>query len=256
MRGKHTLKKNIFELYLAKLTELPLWVKQVLYIKLKEDMEKNCCAEFLDTSSSDMFSLHVPILTFNGKNELLERKNGLDTNIYNFLNLCEKGYSIIEISLNMFLTMEEAAKYFMFCIEQKYLEMPESAEAYAMAGFISGKLKTGEYLRKNKTLTIQQVQEALDEQKKIDDCNGKHLKFVEVLDTMDMVKEDDFKVIFLLKEEAKKRFILDYNIVPDTARTFQNAGEKTSAEIEELKKENKKLKEKLIQLLKLVKRNV
>ena len=45
-------------------------------------------------------------------------------------------------------------------------------------------------------------------------------------------------------------------MVPDTARTFQNAGEKTSAEIEELKKENKKLKEKLIQLLKLVKRNV
>ena len=238
------------------MTELPLWVKQVLYVKLKEDMKNHNCAEFLDTSSGDLFSLLVPVLTFGGKTELLEKKSGLDANIYNFLSLCEKGYSIIEISLNMFLTMEEAAKYFMFCVEQKYLEPPESAEAYSMAGFISGKLKTGEYLYENKILTLEQIQAALDEQAKVDASSEKHLKFVQILDKMNLVKEDDYKVIFLLQEEAKKRFILDYNLVPDSARTFLNADEKTAAEIEELKEENKKLKEKLVQLLELVKKNV
>lgn len=236
--------------------ELPLWIKQVIYVKLKEDMKRHNCAEFLDTSSEDMFSLYVPLLTFEGKTELLQRNCGLDANIYNFLNMCSKDYSILEISLNMFLTMEEAAKYFMFCVEQKYLETPRSAEAYAMAGFISGKLKTGEYFWRNKLLTLQQVQSALAEQKKIDECGGKHLRYVEVLDTMDLVKEEDVKVIFLLQEEAKKRFILDYNVVPETARTFKSEDEKNAAEIEALKNENKKLKEKLIQLLKLVKKNV
>ena len=31
-------KKNIFDLYLEKVLALPLWVKQVIYIKLKEDI--------------------------------------------------------------------------------------------------------------------------------------------------------------------------------------------------------------------------
>lgn len=248
-------KKNIFDLYLEKVLALPLWVKQVIYIKLKEDMNKQNCSDFLDESSEDMFSLHIPVLTFAGKTELLERNNGLDSNFYSFLGMCDKNYTILEISLNMFLTMEEAAKYFMFCVEQKYIETPRSSEAYAMAGFISGKLKTGEYLRANHTLTLAQVNEVLAEQEKIDSYGGKHLKFVEVLDTMDMAKEEDLNVIFKLQEEAKKRFIMDYNVVPKAERAFSDTEEKTNAELAELKEENKKLKQKLVQLLQLVKKN-
>ncbi len=249
------MKKNIFDLYLEKLIKLPLWVKQVIYVKLKEDMQKHKCLEFLDKSSNDMFSLYVPVLTFEGKSELLDRTNGLDANFYNFLDLCDKDYSILEISLSMYLTMEEAAKYFMFCVEQKFLEVPKSDEAYAMAGFISGKLKTGEYLHKNKTLTFPQVQKALDEQKRLDALGGKHLRLVEVLDTMDFVKEDDLNIIFLLQEEARKRFILDYNTVPSGQRIFNGEKDKAGAEIENLQNENKKLKQRLAQLLQLVRNN-
>ncbi len=236
--------------------ELPLWVKQVLYVKLKEDISRYNCTKFLDASSEEMFSLYAPTLTFKGRTELDEHKNGLDSNIYNFLSLCAKDYSIIEISLNMFLTMEETAKYFMFCVEQNYLESPEADEIYAMAGFISGKFKTGEYFTRNKLLSFDQLQKALEEQQKREDSGQKHLKCLEILDSMGFVSADDHKVIFQLQEEAKKRFILDYNLVPDTEQSFQNSEEKTSAEIEALKLENKKLKEKLLQLLRLVKKNV
>lgn len=249
------MKNNIFDLYLEKLLELPLWVKQVIYVKLKEDMQTHNCLGFLNKSSKDMFSLYVPVLTFEGRTELLDKKNGLDNNFYNFLDLCDKDYSILEISLSMYLTMEEAAKYFMFCIEQKFVEIPASDEVYAMAGFISGKLKTGEYLHKNKTLTFPQVQKALQEQKRIDDIGGKHLRLVEVLDTMNFVKEDDLNIIFMLQQEAKKRFILDYNKVPQASRSFTGFGEQNSVEIKELRDENQKLKQKLSQLLQLVKNN-
>ena len=247
------MKTNIFDLYLEKVLQLPLWVKQVIYVKLKEDMQKHNCLGLLDKSSKDMFSLYIPILTFEGRSELLDKKNGLDGNFYNFLDLCDKDYSILEISLNMLLTMEEAAKYFMFCVEQKFLEVPQSDEVYAMAGFIAGKLKTGEYLHRNKTLTFPQVQKALEEQKRIDSLGGKHLRLVEVLDTMDFVKESDLNVIFMLQQEAKKRFILDYNTVPKASRTFTALGERNSAELEELREENEKLKQKLVRLLQLAK---
>ncbi len=235
---------------------LPLWVKQVLYVKLKEDMQKHNCVEFLDKSSDKLLALYSPLLTYAGKDELLKKNAGLDANIYTFLKLCSADYTILDISLNMFLTMEETSKYFMFCIEQGYVERPESNEIYAMAGFISGKFKTGEYFQSNKTLSMMQVQEGLSEQKKIDSYGGKHLKFLEVLDTIGLLKEDDYKIIFLLQEEAKKRFVIDYNLVPDAERGYNSEHEKESAEVEALKEENKKLKEKLVQLLHLVKRNV
>ncbi len=250
------MKKNIFDLYLEKVRELPLWVKQVMYVKLKEDLQKYNCVDFLDKYSGKLLALYSPILTFAGNEELARKKAGLDANIYTFLKLCSADYTILDISLNMFLTMEETAKYFMLCVEQGYLERPEADEIYAMAGFISGKFKTGEYFQRNKTLSMMQVQEGLSEQKKIDSYGGKHLKFLEVLDTLGLVKEDDYKIIFLLQEEAKKRFVIDYNLVPDAERGYNSEGEKQSAEVEALQEENKKLKEKLVQLLQLVKKNV
>ena len=60
----------------------------------------------------------------------------------------------------------------------------------------------------------------------------------------------------LTEEEAKKRFVIDYNLVPDAERGYNSEGEKQSAEVEALQEENKKLKEKLVQLLQLVKKNV
>lgn len=247
-------KNNIFDLYIEKLLALPLWVKQVVFVKLKEDMSKDNFYEFMEKSSEEMFSLYIPILTFEGKTELEDRKSGLDSNFYNFLNLCNKDYSILEISLNMYLTMEEAAKYFMFCVEQKYIERPVSDEIYAMAGFIAGKLKTGEYLCENKTLTSSQIQQAVERQQKLKIDNQEYLKFVEVLETLDFIREKDMKVVFKLQEEAKKRFILDYSNVPRAERMFTNVQEKTAAELEDLKEENKKLRQQLNQLLQLVKK--
>ena len=59
----------------------------------------------------------------------------------------------------------------------------------------------------------------------------------------------------VLKEEAKKRFILDYNTVPKPETAFSNDTQKFEEEIANLKDENLKLKRKMLQLLELVKRN-
>ena len=84
--------------------------------------------------------------------------------------------------------------------------------------------------------------------------NQEYLKFVEVLETLDFIREKDMKVVFKLQEEAKKRFILDYSNVPRAERMFTNVQEKTAAELEDLKEENKKLRQQLNQLLQLVKK--
>ena len=81
------------------------------------------------------------------------------------------------------------------------------------------------------------------------------LKNSEILIELGFIKEDDIKALVILKEEAKKRFILDYNTVPKPETTFTNDNQKYEEEIANLKDENLKLKRKMLQHLELVKRN-
>lgn len=246
------MKKNIFELFLQKAFNVPLWIKQVMFLKLFSQMHENECDEFLLNHQDDIFSMFVPTLTFKGKTELSERKCGLDNNIYNFLQGCANGYSIIEISVNNFLSMEETAKYFELCIEQNFIKNPDSKEIHAMAGFIAGKFRIGEFFKQKETITVDQLHEAIIAK---NNSGEPPKKFGEILISLGFVTENDLKAVLLLKEEAKKRFILDYNTVPKSETVFSNDSQKYEEEIENLKQENLKLKRKMVQLLELVKRN-
>lgn len=248
------LKKNIFDLFLEKVLNIPFWIKQVIYLKLLKEMQENYCDDFLLNHQDDIFSTFIPTLTFKGKTELAEHQCGLDNNIYNFLQGCANEYGMLEISINTFLSMEEIAKYYEFCIEQNFIKVPESLEIHAMAGFIAGKFRTGEYFKQKGVITVDQLQQAILAQKTSIE-QGNPLKFGEILISLEFITEKDLKAVLRLKEEAKKRFILDYNTVPKSESTYCNDNQKFEDEINSLKEENLKLKRKMLQLLELVKRN-
>lgn len=248
------MRKNIFELFLDKIFGVPFWIKQVIYLKLSEEMQNYGCEEFLREHKGDIFSTFVPTLTFKGKTELMEHKCGLDNNIYNFLQGCANEYSMIEISVNTFLSMEEVAKYYELCLEQNFIKVPDSKEIHAMAGYIAGKFRVGEYFKQKGALSVDELQKAIlafrDAQE-----SGTPKQFGQILIDLGYVTEADLKALLQLKEEAKKRFILDYTTVPKPETTFTNENQKFEEEIAKLKDENLKLKRKMLQLLELVKRN-
>ena len=145
------MKKNLFKLFTDKLLDYPLWVKQAVYRRLYFDLKDKNCEKTVTETPPKIFALYEPIITFNGENELINRTSGFDNNTYNFLRLCRDGYNILEISLNTFLSVEETAKIFMFCIDQNFIEKPKDKEIYAMGGFIAGKFRTGEYFKEKST---------------------------------------------------------------------------------------------------------
>lgn len=157
---------------------------------------------------------------------------------------------MLEISVNTFLSMEEVAKYYQLCLEQGYIKISNSPEIDAMADYISGKIRIGEYFKQNGTISIEQLEKALSDYQAATDK-----KFGEILIEFGYVTEKDLKSILVLKDEAKKRFILDYSAMPKSETTFSDNEQKYQDEIKALKGENFKLKQKLLQLLKLVKNN-
>ena len=89
------MKKSLLESFMEQLFEFPLWVKQVIYLRLREHLEGFLSDEFLNTKIEDSFHLYRPKLSYIGKTELLEKEAGLDANLYTFLGMVEEGYDII-----------------------------------------------------------------------------------------------------------------------------------------------------------------
>ena len=194
------LKRNIFTSFLNKVEDFPLWVKQVICLKLSEDIKAQVCEKFLKENADNIFSLYEPILTFKGREALMKKSSGLDLNLQNFLSHAESGYNIMEISLNTFLSMEEIAKYFIFCIDQGFIEKPENIEIEAMAGFIAGKFRTGEYFAAKGAITEDQLEEAVSK------SSASQKKFAEILVDMRLISQEDVKAMLTFKQESKRRF--------------------------------------------------
>lgn len=225
-----------------------------MYLKLADEMKEQAFENMLQNNRDEIFATFVPTITFKGKTELSERKYGLDNNIYNFLQCCLNEYSMLEISVNTFLSMEEIAKYYELCLEQNFIKKPESLEIHAMAGYIAGKFRTGEYFKQKGVINVDQLQQTILAHKAAQE-SGNPKRFGEVMIELGLVTEEDLKAILILKDESKKRFILDYNTVPKPETQFSSDNQKYEEEIAVLKDENIKLKRKMLQLLELVKRN-
>lgn len=228
---------------MKRVSDMPLYIKQLVYESLLIDMKSFGCDEVL--RGSENFSSFVPTLTYKGETELENKTLGFDGNIHNFLKLSKDGYNIAEISVNTFLTLEEVAKLFVFCIDENLLQKPDSKSICAVAEYLSGKTRLGEYLVSIGKITKEQLDDVL--KTKFDN------KFGDALIGIGLVKSEDIKAILKLKDEAQKRFILDFDTVPKPQITNVNSEKQADEIISQLKSENKKLKAQLNKLLEIVK---
>ena len=236
------MSKSIFIDYMDKLCSYPLWIKQVIFLNLSNDLTKYLSNEFLDVEEGDLFHVYKPSLSEHGQNELFTKESGYDESIYAFLNCCTKNMSLIEIAIENNLTMEEVAKAFTFCKTSKFFSDEVPNLVSAIAGFIAGKYRTGEYLVRAGKMTIEQLDEVLNKQQEIKD-SGKHVFIAELMVQMGFVKEKDVKSIIFMKEEAGKRFSLKTEEMPNIA--FDQETYDIRVENTRLKEENSILRQKM-----------
>lgn len=246
--------KNILSLFLEKLLAFPLWVKEIIYLRLYQNLSQYLSEDFITIEEKDIFHLYTPILSFAGRTELAERKDGLDSNIYNFLENVAASHNMLEISLNNFWTMEEVAKYFVLCLDQNYVKTPESNNIHAMAGYISGKFRTGEYFKRVGKINVDQLEQTIIAQKESVE-KGIPLKIAEIMINLGYITEKDTSSLLTIKEEAKKRFILDPTIVPKEETGAIKDLKYYLDEIERLNQQNRLLRDQLNKILAFVKKN-
>ena len=244
------MSKSLFIDYMEKMISYPLWIKQTIFLNLMKDLETYLSNEFLDVKEGDLFHVYKPALSELGQNELLTKDSQFDESIYSFMNCCTKGMSLIEIAIENNLSLEEVAKAFTFCKTSGFFSKEVPNLVSAIAGFIAGKYRTGEYFIRAGKMTIEQLDEVLNKQQEIN-ASGKHVFIAELMVQMGFVREMDVKTIIFMKEEAGKRFSLN----PDEMPNLALEQEKFDIRVENtrLKEENEIMRQKLDALLSFIK---
>ena len=244
------MSKSLFIDFMERMLTFPLWIKQTIFLNLSNDLNTYLSNEFLDVEEGDLFHIYKPALSELGQNELLTKESKLDDSIYSFLSCCSKEMSLIEIAIENSFTMEEVAKAFTFCKKSGFFSVEVPSFVSAIAGFIAGKYRTGEYFIRAGKMTIEQLDEVLNKQQEMN-ASGKHVFIAELMVQMGFVRELDVKSIIFMKEEAGKRFSLS----PDDMPTFALEKESYDIRVENtrLKEENEILKQKMDALLTFIK---
>lgn len=239
------VQRNFLEQFLDKISKFPQWVKEIIYNELSAQVDE-------DNNFAYVFAAYKPVLTYKGKCELDYKNSNFDTNIYNILDACDKNMSISQITINTFLSLEEAARYFILCVDEGYLELPDNSQILNIAGYLAGKYRTGEYFVKDGSISDEQLESAVSNYRQ---NSSPDKKFGQSLVKMGFVSEKRLNKILSFKQEAKQRIILDYNEVPQIKQEYTKSSDKYEKQIQDLKEENKNLRKKLNQLLTMVSSN-
>ena len=245
------LKKNLLNNFIIKIKEFPLWIKQVIFFYLWQDLRSMVSDDFLFQEEKDLLHLYVPELSYVGKTELEERAKGLELNVYTFLESVEQEMSIMECALNHFWTLEETCKYFLAAVDIDLIKAPIPVKILAMSGFMSGRYRTGEYFKRIGRINVDQLEQTIRRQKELTE-QGQQARIAQIMIDLGFITEKDTESLMVIKEEAKKRFILDASVIPEGVTANES---KYVKEIEELKKQNVVLKAKLAKLLAMFKKS-
>lgn len=241
----------ISELFLHNIDVLPLWVKQVLYLKTRDKLREEL-AEFLDVLVTDnLMQYYVPKLTFAGRTELETREKRLPEEFYTFYKCVQNGNDLFEITLANYWTFTQTCSLFVRSIELQYVNIPENESIISIAQFMAGKIRTGEMLKRLGKIDVMQLEKAIRVQKERNEQN-KPIKMAELMIELGYITEKDVKILLAFKDDAKKRFVMGIGfslVKPRDEQETQTLVRGMQKEIKRLDEENRILKSRLRKIL-------
>ena len=243
------------DLFIQNIKNLPIWVKQVVTREILEDLRKKLDEFSQLIEGEDLFQYMCPKLTFKGKQELVQRSLKLSEGYYIFLKDLSEGNNIFEITIKNNWTFADSAKIFCRLNELEYLQINDyqTNKNIAVALFIAGKIKTGEFIKRIGKINAIQLEQAIRYQKQLND-EGRHIKMASVLIKMGFITDKGLDSLLLLKEEARKHLPLGVGLtsvkLPDGSQS-EDQLVRMQREIARLENENIIMKKRLKKLLNL-----
>lgn len=241
------------DLFIQNIQNMPIWAKQVIAKEITNDIVKKL-SDFAELMQmDDLFQYLKPKITFKGKQELQDKTLNLSEAYYLFLKDLVDENTIFETTIKNNWTLADTSKMFIRLGEEEFVSVPDwqKNKNVAMAMFLSGKIKTGEFLKKIGKIDANQLEQAIRYQKQLNE-EGRHIKMASILIKMGFITDKGLDSLLILKDEAKKRLSLGIgftSIKCDNPQDSQNQVLRMQKELQRLENENLIMKKRLKKLL-------
>ena len=245
--------QKVSSLFFNNISELPLWVKQVVHLKTEAEL-KAALEEYMQSlNPQELLQQIVPVITNSGKEELKNRNSNLLKEQVIFLFSIAHGYDLFEIALTNFWSLEQVCKYYSKLIELKFVQAPTCRINFALMQFLAGKIKTGDILKKLGKVNTAQVDRALMVQKEREK-EGRPTKTADLLVELGYIEKKGVDILLSFKDESKKRFVMGLGLSTlkiNSGTDEQKVMNNMQREIKRLSHENEILKERLKKIFSL-----
>ena len=122
-----TSHQKAFKLIIQEIFTLPVWIKQIIYMELKEQLENSSMKSCMDIARKDhCLQFFIPKLTYTGNKELGCRTKNLSENVYLFLECVSQNISIVEIAIKNNWNLCDCSNYFIEAMEADLVAKPSS----------------------------------------------------------------------------------------------------------------------------------
>jgi hypothetical protein len=192
---------HIAQQLMKNIKELPLWVQEVIYIELQEEMLQHFTSESLKgITNRDTLALLIPQITIDGEQMLLELKNDLGQ----FLMDAKQNLTILDICIRHEWSLETCCVQMEEAIRSQWVTPPRSAKALGTMEYMANQIRLGEYLVKMGRITSEQLDQALRTQQYIKEALQEHTGLANILINLGYITRQDTESILSLKEESRK----------------------------------------------------
>ena len=157
--------QNNLSILMNTILEAPVWVQEVVYLDIQKRLKEKLASVSNPDTTSEIYTVFVPEITFKGKKELETHENGLDFNIYKYLEAASNKLRVIDITLNNFWTLEESSKYLAECIRKEFIRNPSDPVLSASIFYIAGEIRIGEYVKRLNKINVEELDDVLRKQK-------------------------------------------------------------------------------------------
>ena len=199
--------KNMFKRLIKEIFNLPIWIKQIIYLELKEEFDSTGMKSYFDSVTSDTsFQLYVPKLTYAGRKELEQRTGKVSEKVYALMEGAFEELSIIEIAVSNNWNFYECSKHFLEALDNELLASPASQFIKGTALYMGERIRLGEYFVKIDKITMEQLDEALRNQKYIEDSLGDRPGLADIMVDLGYLTKEDTEGILSLKKDCKKYY--------------------------------------------------
>ncbi len=194
-------KSSVTKQLLMHIKELPLWVKQVVYFELGEELLGYYAAESLSSlTAEDTVAFYTPTLTPEGEQALLNEKG----DVGKLLLEAKQKYTVLDICLRNQWSLEVSAKNIIVAIQSKWIKPPSSMKALGTLEYMANRIRLGEYLVKMGRISPEQLEQALRTQQYIKESLNEHSGLANILINLGFITRQDTETILFLKEESSK----------------------------------------------------